>query len=605
VDKPSINPSVPTADAPPTPESVPAEVSQSEAPAEPVAPVGPAAPRKPARTLRAAVALSLLAVAGLCSAWAMPRCPGDAGPAVPPLLDGAPFERFGQTAGGLPEVLATLSGPEGKDVPGPTFAVSPDGEWIAAADGPSVLLWRAGSTTASIRLDGFPGHVRALAFSADTKALAVGGRYTEGMAGWFQCWNVGESEFVAGNAVTETLGVNALAFVGTVGDDDGTGRHRLAVGGVPVDRLEGGDVKEGRHRLQLYRVSPTQCTHLSDLGESTTAIAALAASRDGRTLAARDEMGDVQVWSFGREPAPKFIGWVAAAALLAAAGCAVGGLWRLATGVVVVGLACCGALWGWHAFQGEQYLLGTLAAAPARGLSCSADGSLVAAGEGRKVRLWRREGSSLLELDPVEGHSEPVVAVAFSPAGPWLATLDKGGELRVTHLPGGEQVRHVKGLTGEEVTLSPDGRHALAGGGQMAILRLWDFESEKAQTAADEAVARDPNDPDAREQRARVALRQGRHKDAVADLTAALARRPSKEAHWLRASAHAALDDLDAALKDLDAVIEADDKDALAHLQRGMLLMKRKRYGEARQSLDKAFRLDPSLEAAAPAGAKP
>jgi WD40 repeat protein len=517
---------------------------------------------------------------------------------VPPLQDGAPFGRFEPTTGGLSEALA-LSGPDGKDVAGPAFAISPDGEWIAAADGASVLLWRAGSTAASLRLDGFPGPVRAVAFSADARTLAVGGRHAEGLAGWFQCWDVGENELVAGQAVTQTLGVNALAFVGTV-KEGGVERLRLAVGGAPVDRLEGGDVKEDRHRLRLYRVSPTQCVHLADLGDSKTAIAALAASRDGRTLAARDDMGDVQVWDLGREPAPKLIGWIAAAACLAAAACAVGGLWRLAVCVAVAALACGGGFWGWHASRGEHYLLDTLSAAPASGLSCSADGSLVAAAEGRKVRLWRREGSSLVELDPVEGHGKPVVAVAFSPAGPWLATLDKGGELRVTRLPGGEQVRRVVGLTGQEIALSPDGRHALAGGGRLALVRLWDAELEAAEAAADEAVARAPSDPDAREKRAKLALRRGRHKDAVADLTAAIEKRPSKEAHWLRASAHAALEDHDGALKDLDAVLKFDEKDALAHLQRGMVLLKRKRYGEARQSLDRAFELDPSLKAAAP-----
>jgi Flp pilus assembly protein TadD len=57
------------------------------------------------------------------------------------------------------------------------------------------------------------------------------------------------------------------------------------------------------------------------------------------------------------------------------------------------------------------------------------------------------------------------------------------------------------------------------------------------------------------------------------------------------------------ALQDLAAVIQAEPKNALAHMQRGLLMLKRKDYKEARRSLDEAFRLDPKL-ATAP-GEKP
>jgi tetratricopeptide (TPR) repeat protein len=85
----------------------------------------------------------------------------------------------------------------------------------------------------------------------------------------------------------------------------------------------------------------------------------------------------------------------------------------------------------------------------------------------------------------------------------------------------------------------------------------------------------------------------------VDNLDAALKVRPSKEARWLRATAHLRLDQRPLALADLDAVIKIDPRDALAHFQRGLLLMKEKDYRNARKSLDEAFRLDPSLADAA------
>jgi Flp pilus assembly protein TadD len=87
---------------------------------------------------------------------------------------------------------------------------------------------------------------------------------------------------------------------------------------------------------------------------------------------------------------------------------------------------------------------------------------------------------------------------------------------------------------------------------------------------------------------------------AVVDLDAVVARKEgqSPEAYWLRALAHLRREDRAAALADLAAVVRLDPKDALAHYQRGLLLMQNKDYRAARQSLDLAFGLDDKLRAA-------
>src|SRR5262249_27723255 len=151
-------------------------------------------------------------------------------------------------------------------------------------------------------------------------------------------------------------------------------------------------------------------------------------------------------------------------------------------------------------------------------LTCSADGTLVAVNDGGKVRLWQREAWSMREITPPEVPHRPIVWLAFSPAGAWLATLDHAGELCVTHLPTGNWVRRVKGVTGKIIAFSPEGRHVLISGSGLAVVRLWSADnSEDALQSAAEALARNSNDADALEQRARVALRRGRHKEALAD----------------------------------------------------------------------------------------
>src|SRR5262249_53063768 len=136
-----------------------------------------APPPQPAgerRRLRAvAAAAALLGLAGVC-AWAaatgrrageetpeaVGRDPAD-GPAA---LTAAPFDRFtvvplGQQGLGTDEVAAL--GWEG-EAPA-AVAISPDGEWLAAAAGPNVSVYQAGMPQAAARLDGHPGPVTALA----------------------------------------------------------------------------------------------------------------------------------------------------------------------------------------------------------------------------------------------------------------------------------------------------------------------------------------------------------------------------------------------------------------------------------------------------------
>jgi WD40 repeat protein len=562
-------------------------------------------------------AAALLALAGLC-AWsaAAGRRPEKETPAPvarepadgPAALTAAPFDRFAavplrQQGPGDDQVAALRWEGEAPSV----VAISPDGEWLAAAAGHYVLVYRAGGAQMAAKLWQSPGPVTALAFTPDSKRLVVGGRYNVDRVrpeGWVQTWKWIEREIVLDGEAWMTTGVRALACI--------PGTDLLAVGGVPVV-VRMGYSEEKFPRLELRRLAkdlPRERV-LDKVGET---VAGLAVSADGRRLAAVDEKGKVQLWTLVRPPAPAGPVW-AAAGLLAVAG--VGVLawpWltrkvasplprRVAAGMVGTALVACLCLavapqLG-SSVQGLEGV--TLGAARDGPLALSPDGTMLAVGDGKSVQLYEVGGGAPEKRGRLTEHQADVVSVAFAGAGPWLTSLDGGGALRVTHWPTGECVRSVE-AAGGRLAVSPDGRHALAGWqGKPAVYRWWAFDGlDAVLRECDEALALRPDDLGARERRARAYLRRGRLELAVADLDVVVSCKEgqSPEAYWLRALAHLRREDRAAALADLAAVVRLDSKDALAHYQRGLLLMQNKDYRAARRSLDLAFGLDDKLRAA-------
>jgi hypothetical protein len=344
-------------------------------------------------------------------------------------------------------------------------------------------------------------------------------------------------------------------------------------------------------------------------------VVGLAVSADGRRLAAVDQKGKVQLWALVRPPALAGPMW-AAAGLLAVAGLGVlAWPWltrkvasplprRLAAGLVGTALvACLGLAVAPHLGSSVQELEGVkLGAARDGPLALSPDGTTLAVGDGKSVQLYAVEGGAPEKRGRLTEHQADVVAVAFAGTGPWLTSVDGGGALRVIHWPTGQCVRSVEAAGGGRLAVSPDGRHALAGWqGKPAVYRWWAFDGLDAILCeCDEALACRPDDLGARERRARAYLRRGRLELAVADLDAVVSSKEgqSPEAYWLRVLAHLRREDRAAALADLAAVVQLDPKDALAHYQRGLLLMQDKDYRAARRSLDEAFRLDDQLRAA-------
>jgi WD40 repeat protein len=109
----------------------------------------------------------------------------------------------------------------------------------------------------------------------------------------------------------------------------------------------------------------------------------------------------------------------------------------------------------------------------------SPDGGLLAATEGKTVRLW--EVATWKERPPLPGRVGGVQTLAFTPDGKHLACGGENGPpVRLWDFAGGKEVRRFDGLGSSvnSVALSPDGRW-LAGGDNLGNLVVWDVKTSR------------------------------------------------------------------------------------------------------------------------------
>jgi WD40 repeat protein len=490
------------------------------------------------------------------------------------------------------------------------LAWSPDGSLLVIGSGNSVRLWQAAASDEVIELGAdYPGPVSAIAFTPDGKTFAVGGGYDPkyNAGGWLQLWHRNAGTIKAGPSSLGLMVVKALAF-----SPDG---KTLAVGGQsrPADASAG--EKEASGCLQLWRLSGGQLKKETVLEQGPAPVTALAFAPNGETLAAGYTDRKVCLWNTSRSRLRNTVtqigAWLLIVALLAlclrlwrGGGRGSRLLTRLGMCLIGLGLLICLGIRLWSARNDQFNLRATLPDhAEVTGLAFSADSQTLATSDSRGgAYLWDLNYSAPRKQPPsaLPGHAGRVVSLAFSPRGSRLASADNEGRLLVTKTSSKATLWKCQAseATGH-IALAPDDRHlaAINHDGTVSILRFGGNAAvEKALAEYGEVLKKNPKDVATLVRRGQRYLREGRHEDALKDLSHAVALDPRCiQAYWLRSLVFRLQGAGARAIADLDEVIRLNPRDALAYHQRGLLHADKDDYARAKSDLEEALKLDPSL----------
>ncbi|NEO68201.1 hypothetical protein [Moorena sp. SIO3H5] len=117
-----------------------------------------------------------------------------------------------------------------------------------------------------------------------------------------------------------------------------------------------------------------------------------------------------------------------------------------------------------------------------KSVSFSPDGELIAtASSDKTVKIWSKEGKELYTLAGKDGHQDEIRSVTFSPDGKLIATASKDKTVKVWQRNG----KFIQTLTGHtnlvwSVRFSPD-RKSLAASSEDGRVIIWSLEGKKAQ----------------------------------------------------------------------------------------------------------------------------
>jgi WD40 repeat protein len=385
------------------------------------------------------------------------------------------------------------------------IAVSPDGQRIASTSGQAIHLWDTGTGALIRTLKGHTERVVSVAFSGDGKAIASGDHDRT-----VRLWDVPTGALIRTieGALDPFLASMALSPDGLVmaaGSEDGTVKLWDTRTGALVHSLEGdarvasiafspdGEViaaglSDNSVKLWAAETGVLGCT----LGGHRRAVDSAAFSPDGLAIATGYEDGTVNLWSArlgtlirefeGHENGIRSIAFSPDGEIVAAAVWdKTINLWDTRNGSLL------------RSLDEDDWNVSSIAFSP--------DGRTLAGGSGQHstsdtpgsgtILLWEvtgagssetQSGSSGVHVRTIEGHSEPVSAVAFGPDGRSVASGSSDKAIKVWDVQTRALIHTLEGHDNgvASVAFSPDG-HILASGSWDNTVKLWDAKTGALQ----------------------------------------------------------------------------------------------------------------------------
>jgi WD40 repeat protein len=342
-----------------------------------------------------------------------------------------------------------------------SVAFSPDGKRLASAGGEpgkpgEVKVWDAQTGQGILSLKGHTKWVSSVAFSPDGRRLAsASGDQT------VKVWDT------ASGQLTHTLQGHTNAVLGVAFSPDGQ-RLASASGGLDIQGRPYGELK-------VWEAATGQLT--LTLKDHTGWVSGLAFSPDGKRLASPGwdfKMGDVKMWDLATGQLTRTLqghtGWLTSVAfspdgkrLASASRDSTVKVWDLSPDQEALIL------------QGHTHEVLSVAFSPdsQRLASASGDPFRVGALVGGEVKLW--DAATSQETLSLQGHTEGVSNVAFSPDGKRLASASWDKTVKVWDAATGQETLNIQGHTVRvsNVAFSPDGKRLASASADQAV-KVWD-----------------------------------------------------------------------------------------------------------------------------------